>query len=123
MYYPYNHLKTNCGGYTYNPNSRNSVNVFNQHQMMYPTGENLTQGYYSQIQDYGKQPFVFNINEATKNNNTFRSAVWTGDHLQVTLMSINPGEDIGLEMHPDVDQFYVLNKVKALRKWETAKIT
>ncbi|MFJ6413980.1 cupin domain-containing protein [Terribacillus saccharophilus] len=105
MYYPYNQLNPNYGGYSYNPNSRNSVNVFNQHQMMYPTGYNLTQGYYSQVQDYGKQPFVFNINEATKNNNTFRSAVWTGDHLQVTLMSINPGEDIGLEMHPDVDQF------------------
>ena len=33
------------------------------------------------------------------------SALWTGNHLQVTLMSLNPGEDIGLEMHPDVDQF------------------
>ncbi|MFJ6414544.1 cupin domain-containing protein, partial [Terribacillus saccharophilus] len=103
MYYSYNQLNPNSGGYIYNPNSRNSVNVLNQHQMMYPTGYNLTQEYYSQVQDHGKQPFVFNINEATKYNNTFRSAVWTGDHLQVTLMSINPGEDIGLEMHPDVD--------------------
>jgi mannose-6-phosphate isomerase-like protein (cupin superfamily) len=58
-----------------------------------------------EIKDYGKQPFVVNINEATKQNSTFRTALWTGSHLQVTLMSINVGEDIGLEMHPDVDQF------------------
>jgi mannose-6-phosphate isomerase-like protein (cupin superfamily) len=58
-----------------------------------------------EIKDYGKQPFVVNIEETTKQNSTFRTALWTGSHLQVTLMSINVGEDIGLEMHPDVDQF------------------
>ena len=57
------------------------------------------------IKDYGSKPFVVNINEASKQNNTYRSALWTGKHLQVTLMSLNVGEDIGLEMHPDVDQF------------------
>ncbi len=56
-------------------------------------------------QDYGKEPFVVNINEAAKQNNTYRTALWTGDQLQVTLMSLNVNEDIGLEMHPDVDQF------------------
>lgn len=57
------------------------------------------------IKDYGPEPFVMNINEVTKQNNNFRTALWTGNHLQVTLMSINVGESIGLEMHPDVDQF------------------
>lgn len=57
------------------------------------------------LKDYGGEPFVVNINNATKQNNTFRTALWTGDHLQVTLMSLNVGEEIGLEMHPDVDQF------------------
>ncbi|MGD6832174.1 cupin domain-containing protein [Sutcliffiella halmapala] len=57
------------------------------------------------LKDYGPNPFVANINEATKQNNTYRTALWTGTHLQLTLMSLNPGEDIGLEMHPDVDQF------------------
>ena len=57
------------------------------------------------IRDYGPEPFVMNINEVTKQNNNFRTALWTGTHLQVTLMSINVGESIGLEMHPDVDQF------------------
>lgn len=58
-----------------------------------------------EMKDYGKQPFVVNIEEATKQNSTFRTVLWTGSYLQVTLMSINMGEDIGLEMHPDVDQF------------------
>ena len=55
--------------------------------------------------DYGPEPFVININEATKDNKTFRTALWTGDHLQITLMSINPNEDIGLENHSYLDQF------------------
>ncbi|PEZ81265.1 cupin, partial [Bacillus cereus] len=57
------------------------------------------------LTDYGSEPFVVNINEATKQNNKYRTALWTGKHLQVTLMSINVGEDIGLEIHPNVDQF------------------
>ena len=57
------------------------------------------------VKDYGRQPFVVNINEASKHNNTYRTALWTGNHLQVTLMSINVGEDIGLEIHPHIDQF------------------
>ena len=57
------------------------------------------------LRDYGQKPFASNINEAAKQNKTFRTALWTGRHLQVTLMSLNPGEDIGLEMHPHVDQF------------------
>ncbi|USK42027.1 cupin domain-containing protein [Cytobacillus oceanisediminis] len=57
------------------------------------------------ITDYGPQSFVVDIEEATKQNNTFRTAIWTGQHLQLTLMSINAGEDIGLEIHPELDQF------------------
>lgn len=57
------------------------------------------------LTDHGTKPFVVNIKEASKQNNTYRTALWTGTHLQVTLMSLNVGEDIGLEIHPDVDQF------------------
>lgn len=57
------------------------------------------------LTDYGPKPFSVNINNATKQNNTYRTALWTGPHLQVTLMSINVGDDIGLEVHPQVDQF------------------
>lgn len=55
--------------------------------------------------DFGPQPFVTDIRKATVNNNTYRTALWTGNHLQLTLMCIQPGDDIGLEVHPNVDQF------------------
>ncbi|KRG09651.1 hypothetical protein ACA29_22715 [Lederbergia galactosidilytica] len=65
-----------------------------------------TQSYTNPIlKDHGKEPFVVNINQAAKQNNTYRTAIWTGSHLQVTLMSINVGDNIGLEIHPNVDQF------------------
>lgn len=57
------------------------------------------------LRDYGPEPFVINIEEAAKQNNYFRLALWTGRYLQLTLMSIRVGGDVGLEMHPDVDQF------------------
>lgn len=57
------------------------------------------------LTDYGSKPFVVNINEAAKRNNTYRTAIWTGTHLQVTLMSIDVRDDISLEVHPDHDQF------------------
>ncbi len=57
------------------------------------------------MRDHGPEPFVIDIEEATKQNNNFRTALWTGNHLQLTLMSIDGNDSIGLEMHPDVDQF------------------
>lgn len=58
-----------------------------------------------ELTDYGKQPFVINIERASKQNQNYRTALWTGKYLQVTLMSLNVGEDIGLEIHPHTDQF------------------
>ncbi len=69
-----------------------------------------------ELKDYGPMPVVVNIEEATKTNNTFRTALWTGKHLQLTLMSINPGDEIGLEMHPDVDQFIRVEQGEGLAK-------
>ena len=66
------------------------------------------------LKDHGREPFVVNINQATKQNNTYRTALWTGNHLQVTLMSINVGEDIGLEIHPNVDQFLRIEEGQGL---------
>ena len=57
------------------------------------------------LKDYGPDPLVINIEEATKQNNTFRLALWTGEYLQLTLMKINVGDDVGLEVHYDHDQF------------------
>ncbi len=64
--------------------------------------------------DYGPEPFVINIDRATIQNNTFRTALWTGKHLQLTLMSINPGEEIGLENHPHIDQFLRIEQGRGL---------
>ncbi len=55
--------------------------------------------------DHGGEPYVVNINKSTKANNNYRTALWTGKHLQLTLMSIRVGGEIGLEVHSDTDQF------------------
>lgn len=55
--------------------------------------------------DHGPEPFVLDIEQATLDNATFRTALWTGPNLQLTVMSIEPGDDIGLEVHHDRDQF------------------
>lgn len=70
----------------------------------------------TQLKDYGPDPFTINIDEATKQNNTFRTALWTGNHLQVALMSIDVGDDIGLEAHPTHDQFIRIEEGKGLVK-------
>lgn len=57
------------------------------------------------LKDYGPNPFVINIDEATKRNRNYRTTLWTGNHLQLTLMSIPVRGDIGLEVHPAIDQF------------------
>lgn len=58
-----------------------------------------------EFRDFGNDPFVFNIEDYTKANDTYRTALWTGEYMQLTVMSIKPGEDIGLEIHDDHDQF------------------
>lgn len=92
----------------YNPNSMNQYMPYTygmRYDSMFgvpPYGQNQPP---IELKDYGPYPYVVNINEASKQNNTFRTALWTGKYLQVTLMSINVGDDIGLEIHPNVDQF------------------
>ena len=66
---------------------------------------NLHANQHPEIRDYGSEPFVFNIQHATNMNSNFRTTLWTGKHLQLTVMSIPVHSDIGVEMHSDVDQF------------------
>lgn len=61
------------------------------------------------ITDIGPQPQAFDLEQATRENRNYRTVAWSGRYLQVTLMSIAPGRDIGLEMHPDTDQFLRLD--------------
>lgn len=84
----------------------------------------------TQNNDYGPEPFVANIEHATLKNENYRTTFWTGKNLQVTLMSIQPGHDIGLEVHADNDQFLRIEEGKAmvymgesrqsLRSWEAS---
>ncbi|MFA6386592.1 MAG: cupin domain-containing protein [Candidatus Paceibacterota bacterium] len=53
-----------------------------------------------------KKGFKQNIESLTKENNNFRKVLYTGAHCQLVLMSLNPNEDIGMEVHPDNDQFF-----------------
>jgi mannose-6-phosphate isomerase-like protein (cupin superfamily) len=57
-----------------------------------------------QTADFGPNPFTTDIVKAAKCNENFRTALWTGTRLQVTLMCIPPGSDVGLEVHPHTDQ-------------------
>lgn len=99
-------------------NNNNWIYAWNPHYYSYnnnawdynrnPYCENI------RLTDYGARPFVLNINQATKQNNTYRTAIWTGKNLQVTLMSINVGDDIGLEVHPTTDQFIRIEEGQGL---------
>jgi mannose-6-phosphate isomerase-like protein (cupin superfamily) len=50
--------------------------------------------------------FIDHIEDATEDNSHFRRVLYTGKHLQLVLMSLAPGEDIGEEVHKDGDQFF-----------------
>lgn len=54
--------------------------------------------------------WVGDIEQATLGNTDFRRALFTGDHVQLTVMRLAPGEEIGLEMHGNLDQFIRLEQ-------------
>ena len=49
--------------------------------------------------------WIGNVEQATLDNDTFRTVLFTGEHTQLTVMRLGPGEDIGREAHPHLDQF------------------
>ena len=61
------------------------------------------------ITDIGPKPQSFDLENATRANTNFRTTAWTGRFLQMTLMSIPVGGEIGWEVHPDGDQFLRLD--------------
>lgn len=50
--------------------------------------------------------FCQNIEESTLENDNFRQVLYTGQHSQLVLMTLQPSEEIGMEVHPDNDQFF-----------------
>jgi mannose-6-phosphate isomerase-like protein (cupin superfamily) len=61
------------------------------------------------VNDNGPRPNAFDIETETVDNENYRTVAWSGKYLQVTLMSIPVGESIGLEAHPETDQFLRLD--------------
>ena len=58
----------------------------------------------SENKDLGNSPHVFDLTAEAINNENFRTALWTGRNLQLTVMDLAPGEETGVEYHPGTDQ-------------------
>lgn len=107
MYYRSNQYTDICGQNRplYNPYGIMYDNYLKYLYNLYQYSLHASANQGIQLKEHGREPFVFNIENATEQNDNFRTALWTGDHLQLTLMSLDVGEDIGVESHPNLDQF------------------
>jgi len=54
----------------------------------------------------GKRGFSTNIEQDTLSNDNFRKVLYTGKNMQLVLMTLKPGEEIGMESHATIDQFF-----------------
>ena len=57
--------------------------------------------------------YAGSIEKQTEKNNYFRKVLFTGKHAQLVVMCLKPGEEIGNEVHPHVDQFFRIEKGRA----------
>jgi mannose-6-phosphate isomerase-like protein (cupin superfamily) len=57
--------------------------------------------------------WIDDIEKLTLENTNFRTVAYTGEHTQLTLMRLGPGEEIGWERHGNIDQFLRLEQGKA----------
>lgn len=64
--------------------------------------------------DHGPAPYVFSVERAAMQNRNFRTTVWTGECMQMTLMFIEPCGEIGLEIHPETDQYIRVEQGSAI---------
>ncbi len=71
--------------------------------------------------DHGPKPYAANIMHTARQNHNFRTAFWSGCHLQMTLMCIPDCGDIGVEMHSDTDQFIRVEEGQAIVRMGTCK--
>lgn len=55
--------------------------------------------------EHGGEVYYLNVEKSAYKNRNFRESIWTGRYLQMTLMSISCGQDIGVELHKDTDQY------------------
>ena len=73
-------------------------------------------GYYNEQRDFGPDPYAVNPQRLAAKNHDFRVAVWTGNYLQMTIMCIPVGGDIGFEIHDDTDQLIRIEQGSAVIK-------
>ena len=69
-------------------------------------GKQLTTAETIVFKDYGAEPTVLDIESYTLANENFRTVLWTGGNLQVTVMAIPVGGDVGLELHNGICLLY-----------------
>jgi mannose-6-phosphate isomerase-like protein (cupin superfamily) len=62
------------------------------------------------VKEVPMKGFIDDIEKRTEDNRAFRRVLYTGKHMQLVLMSLQPGEDIGEEIHDEVDQFFRVEK-------------
>ncbi len=75
--------------------------------------QNPPQKFVQEEMDKGKEPWVMDIEASTIGNPHYRSARWTGESMQMVLMSLKPGEIIDLEIHDETDQFLRIEQGEA----------
>ena len=90
----------------YAPYGPQEYYVYTPHPHPYASTPMMNAPRNAPMMDYGPCPFSADIYQATLQNPNFRTTLWTGSHLQMTLMCIPPCEEIGVELHPSVDQFF-----------------
>lgn len=67
------------------------------------------------------QGYVDNIEKVTRHNDDFRRVLYTGKHMQLVLMTLQPGQDIGAEVHPDIDQFFRIEQGEGIVEIDGAR--
>lgn len=65
----------------------------------------MERGHERRETDHGGNPYAVHVMRTARQNQNFRATLWTGGHLQMTIMHIPPCGEVGLEMHPETDQF------------------
>ncbi|MDK2966949.1 cupin domain-containing protein [Lacrimispora sp.] len=73
--------------------------------------------------DFGPNPFIIDVQKAAEQNDNFRSVLWTGDYLQITLMNIPVKRTVGLEVHPDLDQYIRVEEGLGLVQLGSSKLS
>lgn len=68
--------------------------------------------------------FVTNIEKDTLANDNFRKVLYTAEHMQLVVMSLEVGEEIGMETHPEHDQFIRIDQgsAKAILNGEESEL-